>query len=158
MGGYANALLNQAGSQVKGDSQIKVVTITLTSAQLLNMKVTPVQLLPAPGIGKAYCVFTTLSHYRFKTTPYTLAGGGTLEIQPSGPGAFGIFFVSNNVGFLDQGADVIISGYGNLQGYDVAPYDNMPLTITENAAAAMSVGDGTVTIVMYYAIVDLSIR
>jgi hypothetical protein len=158
MGGYAESLLAQSGSQSAGNAQINVATVTLTSPQLLGMKAAPVQLLPAPGAGKAYCVLATLSNYRFKTTPYTLGAGSDLYIQPIAPGSSGLFFVAVNAGFLDQAADTMILGFGEGLAQDLALYEDRPLTITEQAPAAMTLGDGEVTITMYYAIIDLNAR
>lgn len=61
----------------------KKVKITVTSAQLLDLHNTPVQLIAAPGPGKAIQILNVVPQVEFNTTPYewsNVTGGNTFGI------------------------------------------------------------------------------
>jgi hypothetical protein len=158
MGGYVDAVLEQLSSSQKGPAQIFVATKTLTAAEMLGMFAAPVILLPAPGLKKMYCVLAAMIHYRFVTTPYTLdAGGSNLHIQPTAGNTTGLFFLMNSAGCVDQIIDTIGVGFGTGAGKPLASYENKPMTITELAANAMTLGDGEVTVTTFYTIIDVDL-
>src|SRR5215831_10121310 len=60
-------------------SLLNKVKLTLTSAQLLALKATPVSIIPAPGSGKFINVIGANVYYSFLTAAYTL-NAGTLKL------------------------------------------------------------------------------
>lgn len=52
--------------------------ITLTSAQILDLHNTPVELIPAPGIDKFIQVLSVYSYLDFNTTPYITSNAGAI--------------------------------------------------------------------------------
>lgn len=66
--------------------------VTVTSAQLLDLHNTPIQLIPAPGAGKAILVNSSVVRLRYNSTPYEWL------TAPSTESAF-IFINSQNASF-----------------------------------------------------------
>jgi hypothetical protein len=158
MGGYAQAVLNQLTSDQVGLLKIRSATITLTSAQLKAMFAAQVPLLPAPGVGKAYNLVFAFAHYRAGTVPYTLGVGSTLQLQAPAPNTDGETLLGTSAGFLDQATDQVMLGYFFDIPVPVATLANSPFYITEKSAAAMTNGNGTLTLTLYYSIVDLTVK
>jgi hypothetical protein len=79
---FANA---NGGLQDSGISaallQVYTQSITLTQSQVQGAYATPVQLLPAPGAGKAYIVIEAIVYTNFQTSAF--AGGGNAYVQYS---------------------------------------------------------------------------
>jgi hypothetical protein len=158
MGGYAQAVLNQLTSDQLGPLKIRSLTVTLTSAQLKSMFATQIPLLPAPGLGKAYNLIFAFAHYRAGTTPYTLGAGSELQLQAATANSDGQTGLAVSAGFLDQATDqIVLGGFSGLP-VPAASFSNVPFYITEKSAAAMTLGDGTLTITLYYTIVDLTVE
>jgi hypothetical protein len=44
--------------------------VTLSAAQILSSNTSPVELLPAPGVGKVILVFDIIAFYDYGTTTY----------------------------------------------------------------------------------------
>jgi hypothetical protein len=59
----------------------KYYTVTLTSSQILNLKGTPVLVLPSPGVGYFNHVKVMFYKLNFTTTAYTLPGIGAFELH-----------------------------------------------------------------------------
>lgn len=55
-----------------GDCCLTTVKISLTKNQILNIYDTPIQLVPAPGVGKFIQPFTITSNFKFVNTEYTI--------------------------------------------------------------------------------------
>jgi hypothetical protein len=69
----------------------RTVKVTISSAEILAMGVTPVQLLPAPGAGKTYLIGETIVRYNAVTTAYAtnttlrvIYAGATVPIATNG--------------------------------------------------------------------------
>lgn len=69
--------LNQQSNNIQ--YTLEAMQVRVTSAQLLALHTTPVQLIPAPGIGQTVWVDTVCVKYNFNTTAYTL-NAGTLKL------------------------------------------------------------------------------
>src|SRR5689334_12942887 len=63
------ALLAQSGGAVQ------TAIVTLSSAQLLHLHATAVQLVPAPGAGNVIKPISFTLEYKFGTAPYTAPDG-----------------------------------------------------------------------------------
>lgn len=141
------ALVSQSGGQVQ------VASVTLTSAQLLHLKATPVQLVPAPGPGMVINAISATLQYKAGTIPYTGPGGNGIAI--SVPGESSSFLVGPAVGFIDQSTDHINQLSPGGPVFSRANAENAALIIRNNDAGEWSGGDGTVIVTVYYTIVTL---
>ena len=139
------SLFGQAGGPVQTTS------INLTAAQLQHLKAAPVQMVPAPGAHKVISLISEVAQYKFAATAYTIGNGGDLDLQ------LGTTTIKEPVranGFLDQESNQIQTN-GGYAGGSQSGLENQPLMISNNGPAEWSDGDGTVTITVYYTVVDL---
>ena len=150
-----DSLVKQVESDNRGRADIRVKTITLPSVTLLGLFVTPFPLLPALGSGKAYSIIRTLAHYRAGTVPYTVDPASILEF---GNAAKAVYFdVAFGTTFLDQATDQLQEGTGSVTVVPAASMDNQDVFIFENGGAAMTNGNGTLTLSIYYSSIDLTL-
>lgn len=63
---------------------MRKVTIPVSSAQLLDLQNTPVELVPAPGAGKFVIPILLTAEYIAGATPYAYAGGNGLTFGSPG--------------------------------------------------------------------------
>jgi hypothetical protein len=149
------------GIQYNGNtaSQILTTRITLTSAQLLALNTTPIQILPSLGGNLSYAIIASLAHYRFNTTGYT---GGSKFYLSSNNGYVansGSWDLLNNGGLmLAAVADRMMPGYA-LGSTLAAPLgENVTgLAMYIVSSTALTLGDGTLTIELQYRIYDASL-
>ena len=136
---------------------VQTATVTLTAAQLQHLKSAPVQLVPAPGSGKAILDIGQQFQYRAGSTPYSVVScaDGKFSIYISSNPSSGGFRL-NAAGFLDQPTSQLASG-GNTGTWSVpqSSGDNSPLMVGNIGPVEFADGDGTVTITVEYAVVDL---
>src|SRR5438445_4364520 len=84
---------------------VQTASLTLTSTQLQHLKAAPVQLIPAPGAGKALSVISASMQYKCGSAPYSAASGGNLAVSLGAAGTGGrLIFVSAS-SFIDQSSD-----------------------------------------------------
>lgn len=127
--------------------------VNISSAQILSMGTTPIELLPAPGAGKYYD-WELILEYNHITTPYAnIAGTNDLFFNSGGDStAFPVWILAQTedvYGFVScrQGyqADVNIS-YNTGQVLTL----NTPLTLTTSMATNPTIGDGTLRVIITY--------
>jgi len=133
---------------------------TLTSAELLAIFTTPIQLVAAPGVGKVVVPITIALSYRYNTIAYT-DNGGDIIIMPNGGGApqdwasaafHGVnFWTKTTHQFRAQGYSLAIVAAGLLS----SAYDNKALMIA-NDTANPTLGNGTIIVTVNYQIFDLT--
>lgn len=63
---------------LKSEGLVQNKKITLTSAQILDLHNTPVELIPAPGVDKFIQVLSIYSYLDFNTTPYVTSNAGSI--------------------------------------------------------------------------------
>lgn len=119
-------------------------TTTLTSSQILNLKATPVLILPTPGAGYFNHVKRMFYKLNFATTAYTVPGAGH----------FGLFY---NTGIDDlcamptpflTGAATEIN-YNNATGQCEAIV-NEAIYLKSTYASELTLGDSTISIIIEY--------
>jgi hypothetical protein len=119
---------------------------TISTAELLALSDTPIQLLPAPGVGKYYLPWLYLLQYHAGTTPFTLGTAANFLFLNMG----GTFFLTDT--FLTELATLVskIKALAlPLLAADFENMDNYPLLLT-NDNANLTDGDGSVTVTLYY--------
>lgn len=135
-------------------SSVKVARVTLSSAQVLAIKTTGVNVVPAPGTGLAISPVLWTINYTFNTTPYT-DGGGSLGLF-WGTGGVGVGATITTAGFWDQS----VSRYAQANAFSRGAVSdsqvaNKPATVQQTTANPTG-GDGTVTVTVAYMVVPVS--
>ncbi len=128
-----------------GSSDIQTATIHVSSAEILALNTSPVELLPAPGAGKAIDLVSLVVRQNFVTTQYD---GGFMAIFPSL--YFGVGNISDNISGtqLDFTSSRITKM--TMNGLMV---ENEPLYL--GTSANPTNGDGTLDFYITYRIIDL---
>lgn len=125
---------------------VQTITVPLTSAQLLGMNATPVELIPAPGAGKVIIIDNVLFTMTRTSTAY--ASGGTIVLNyATGPVA-AINTIAASV-LTTAGAAVTQTVR---DGIDAAAVANDAIVIT-NGSGAFTTGTGTASVNIKYRIV-----
>ena len=144
--------LTNVGSSALDPRVLQVATVTLTAANLIAMKTTPVSVLPAPGAGKVL-VIDTIS-FQFKPGGTQFTGGGAITFQYHGTA------ITPHSGSVPasvlQGAtaDVQYLGPFASAALDLQNAINAGLDVT-NASAVFAAGNGTAIVTVWYALVTL---
>lgn len=129
---------------------MRSVQLTLSAAQLLALIGTPVQILPAPGAGKFYSVVAAAAYYKFKTTPFTIAGAPNIQLAT--PGA-SIYFEDFAATMLDQASDQLYQLVYWFTVYPATDFVNQPMNIRQDVGT-LTLGDGSLTFYVDYNIKD----
>ena len=140
------ALFAQSGGGVQ------TAAVTLSSAQLLHLHGTAVQLVPPPGAGNVIKPISFTLEYKFSTTPYTAPDGSFAISTPS----FVAAVQQPAAGFIDQASDQVafLGGFGGAFG-PRSSFENQSITVTQNGSAEWTAGDGSVVISVTYTVVAL---
>lgn len=128
-------------------------TVSLTSAEILDLHNTPVTLIDAPGEGKMLVPFCAVWGGKLVSVRHS---GGVNPAYSIGPD-----FEADALGFLtavtmpdgnadEWGFDLIMGGSGAVPGDPTATIADQPLTVA--LGAGVSGGDSTVSGVIYYAV------
>lgn len=138
--------------QVSSNVQVPTPkTVTLTAAQVNALNTTPVDLIPAPGAGKAIVITSVVAEYDYVTTAFGgVASGDDMRIKYNGGSTIATI---ETTGFIDQTSD-------QYRNYTVPAGE---LTIAPNTKVVVdSGGDGTtggtgstVKLIVTYKIISL---
>lgn len=142
-----------------------VVAITLTSAQLLTLAATPVQILNAPGLppkgfGSSMVINPTAMYfqYLFGGTAYTI-GNADNVIRLEYTGQANALLSTLATGLVDQAVNRVVYASpavaGVLQAQSVVANLGLELKLT-GTAAALTLGTGTLAVTLKYDILVLS--
>jgi hypothetical protein len=143
----------------------QVATVTLQAADILTIDDTPVEIIPAPGANKLILPLAAAYAYNFGTTPYTLPGPVdtlTLDYVNRLPTTADWWTGLATIGVLDQSSDVrgpLLEGNNSYSGRFGGIYDavDQPFSCqSESGDGAPTGGDGTLTLVVCYVVVDLT--
>lgn len=128
-------------------------TVSLTSAQLKNLKATPVSLLPAPGAGEYYVVFSVVANYHFGTIAYGNVDPDALDIVEGTLGnQNGLVQLNDNEIINSEVTSRIYQKVGQSFAGPVDPSTvvNQPLLLENASASELTSGDGTLVLTIYY--------
>ena len=122
----------------------KYYTVTLTSSQILNLKATPILIIPAPGVGYFNHVKRMFYKLNFMTTAYTLPGIGTFELYYDS-GTCPLIQIENY--FLEGTATEI--SYNNAGG-QCEIFANEAIYLKSTFASELTNGDSTLSLIIEY--------
>ena len=119
--------------------------VTVSSAEILTLSSSPIELLPAPGVGYYYDIKLILE-YTFNTTPYTVASGD-LIIDDGTNVMYDIFSLQS------IGADVVFMTQ-SMVGPNTIIFPNSSIYLSQQTADP-TLGDGEMLLKIWYSIRSL---
>ena len=127
---------------------IQSAQVSLTTAQLLALGGSPVQILAAPGAGKMTLILNTVYEYTFASAAFAYAGGGAALFYGNSTG--GALADNGDSSILAGTANQItITAGGDTSGVNVtSAVANQPIYYAVNGDPTL--GDGTLKITIYY--------
>lgn len=142
---------------LKADGLVQNLKVTLTSAQILDLHNTPVELIPAPGTNKFIVVLSVYSFLDFNTTPYTTQNNSDIRCR-YGDNTIQTNYV-NLIGRTSVGQSQ--DAYRAYSGF--FPFNTSPplqawlpnTNVQVYCDAANTVGDSPINIYISYIIKDL---
>lgn len=138
------------------------VTTTLSPAQILALDTTPVEFLPAQGVGKTIVVVSAWMKLLFNSVPYQFPNQGeiglsTMPFDYSSNYSFTQSnFIVSNLPSINSSSDVwVLSNTGKLNVWTSTPLlENTPLSLYSSQAPVSLVGDSDVQFKVYYKIAE----
>lgn len=140
------------------------VKVNVTSTQLKALPGSPISLVAAPGANQLLVVDSVVFQYRFGTTPYHIANGDNTGVLVYHGETQGAGFIVTNTGFFDQSVNEIAwftwtQATGGASGGQLPQSQCLNLGIDFTLAGTtpgLTLGDGTLEIVLEYSTIDLS--
>lgn len=140
-----------------------VISGTLSSAQLLTLHNTRIQLIPAAGANRMNVVESTVFNFQRQTTFYTGGGTGGLILQyyklMSTTDVLSLAMPNTAIDISDfvskNGALRIVQSTGVPQNDHVVLYKDCPIYVIKNDATALTGGDGIMHYTIRYRIIDI---
>lgn len=142
------------------NGSIQTADVTVSSAQLLTLNATPVQLVAAPGTGYALVLLGALFTKAAGTAYAGIAAGEDLAIRyTNSSGA--IVLEAEPTGFLDQATAQTLYAYPFVQGatspvFSVAPVANSPLML-HMLVGEITTGTSDLKVRVWYRIVPTAL-
>lgn len=154
--GSTPSTVGPAGTAYGVAGLISKVKVLVSSAQLLALRATPLSLIPAPGTNSIIGVANVAFRYLFGTVAYTL-NAGTIKLFYGPVANAKALTASIAAGTVDQVANRIIVSQAltaagiltDAQGF------NVDIQLGNDGAAELTLGDGTLEVVVGYKIMTL---
>lgn len=120
---------------IANDTAIITANVTVSSAELLALNMTPKQLVAAPGAGKALILVDAQFNLPYNSAAYAgIAAGEDLEIRYTN-GSGQLVATIETAGFLDQTAS---------QNRHIYPADTAAITPVDNGALVLDLAVGEI--------------
>jgi hypothetical protein len=125
-----------------------ITRVTVTAAQLLALKTTPLLLVPPPGLGLALKVSSMALKLLFATTAYTL-NAGTLRLF-IGTVANAVPIIPDQSAILTQVASKIVLGIPTVTSgvQNVALIENQGIFLGNDGTANYTLGDSPLNVIL----------
>jgi len=145
-------IIEDGGSVIEGRSNILNADVQITNAQLLAIRATPINLVPAPGAGKAIVVLGAQLYFD-SAGAYTV---GTNDLQLEYASGADIAALIETVGFLDQATDQ--ARYHAPAAGTQTPVANSAVRLINSGASEFTGGNAanTLSVRVLYTIVDMA--
>jgi hypothetical protein len=142
-------------------SGVQLASVNISSAEILALNTTSVEIIPAPGSGKAIFVLGVNYIYHHGSSSYTglnNSSGTGLYYQETGQGINPDIGISNSM--VDTGGQHGIDQFAmgqlsNMNWFALSHFDNKSVVFW-NASADPTGGNGTATVNVVYAVVPTS--
>lgn len=155
-------LVNPDGSQERvgggGSQTVTGQKTTILPAAMFTLDTVPVEVVPAPGTGKAVVLISASLSNQFGTTPYSGGFGLNIGYHGISPGATGYSFFPDAV--CGASADTFCQARLDFPideldiGRPTAQVENKSLVVSADAGPIAD-GDGSFVVNCVYAIVDV---
>lgn len=137
----------QGWATILFEEELRTAEMEVSSAELLAVADTPVELVPAPGEDIAILPFVIVGIYTAGGTPYT--HDGALDVTV---GLVGLTVASFN-NLITGAVDGVAVSIGNDGQMDRPDYENQPLLLVSSENPTL--GDGTLKISIGYLLISL---
>lgn len=128
------------------------VKVVLTQTELSTFGTVPIEVVPAPGAGKAIQPISAYAEYEYGGTAYANFGIPGLTHNPSS----GSLPLKTTVSLLDQTVNYVRFFKPTDEGYNAGfTIDNQPLYFTDDDGSDPTAGNGTLTLYVTYKIIKL---
>lgn len=131
---------------------VSTTTVTISSAQILDIADTPIELIAAPGVNKIIVILSGYYSYIFNTTAYSGASNDTrMQAFYSGTikNATGGFIETNS-----GSSSVALTYNGSDHTGTTSDFENKAIDFTNNGVDP-TLGDGTVEVTLSFIIMDV---
>lgn len=130
---------------VLGGGSVRVAEVTLTSTQVKALNSTPIEVVPAPGVGQANIILVAYASVAFVSAAY--ATNTTLTIGHAGVGL-------SITGILAATSSKIAAAAGTFAAVATTALQNAAITVSASGGNPAT-GDSPVTITVLYTTVNL---
>ncbi len=110
-------------------SEVRSTSVTVTSAQILDLDANPIELLPTLGSNQAYDITSVCSYINFNTTPYTV---NSTKIAVA---------VNGYINYEDAICDAFVSNQDAFYKWGFS--SNAPIVSGIGGSAILALSDGT---------------
>jgi len=128
-----------------GSGSVRVAEVTLSSTQVLALNSTPIEVVPAPGVGRANLILVAYASVAFVSAAY--ATNTSLTIGHAGVGL-------TITGILAATSSKIAAAAGTFAAVATTAVQNAAITVSA-ASGNPATGDSPVTISVLYTTVNL---
>lgn len=130
--------------------------VIVTAPQILNMKAVPVQIFPAPGLGKVIDLHEIMVQYRFNATGYGNTGANDIVMYWQAAGSGSPMLTLNSNGFLNALVDRICDYGSSVVQVDRSKAENQPVMMAHSGGSTeFSNGNGDLVITCIYRVINL---
>jgi hypothetical protein len=126
--------------QILYNNEWKTKVVDVSSAEILTMGTTPIELLPAPGIGKYYEIESILTKYTHVTTAYVTLASLAYFIGASTTFNTILDMITIEINSVNRSVDITTVGVAL----------NQSLNLSTNSFSDPTDGDGTLQVIIKY--------
>ena len=133
------------------DNIPQVALVHVSSAEILDYGANPVEIIPAPGVGKTVKIIDAKAYYNYQGVAYTNIDVPSLQYQ-NGIGSTTYWEFPTNM--LSATIDLYVQGRGVNYYSSTTSFDNSGIYLSSDAGSSPMTGNGTLDIEVTYVITD----